>query len=143
MNYIHPNSKSITQKNLFSGKIDRYYFRIKKLCRYVRELFCQILWLNCIGHKFFLGTFRTNDVVSVCNEAFANQRAFARWASKAVVVPVTAFKGYEPRASNTCSKKYTQNQHKIIMQKKHYKSKILNFSIFFSKIVCIYIRKQG
>ena len=25
MNYIHPNSKSITQKNLFSGKIDRYY----------------------------------------------------------------------------------------------------------------------
>ena len=130
MNYIHPNSKSITQKNLFSGKIDRYYFRIKKLCRYVRELFCQILWLNCIGHKFFLGTFRTNDVVSVCNEAFANQRAFARWASKAVVVPVTAFKGYEPRSSDACSK----NTHKIIMQMKHYQSKMFNF-IFFSKII--------
>ena len=127
MNYIHPNSKSITQKNLFSGKIDRYYFRIKKLCRYVRELFCQILWLNCIGHKFFLGTFRTNDVVSVCNEAFANQRAFARWASKAVVVPVTAFKGYEPRTSHACSKKYTQNHH----AKETLSIKILNFSFFF------------
>ena len=35
MNYIHPNSKSITQKNLFSGKIDRYYYLDQKIM-YVR-----------------------------------------------------------------------------------------------------------
>ena len=54
--------------------------------------------LQTLMTSFFLnilGAFRTNDVVSVCIKAFANQRASARWANKVVVVPVMAFKGHE------------------------------------------------
>ena len=100
--------------------------------------FDEALWLTkallqTLTTSFVLNAprlFRKNDVVSVCNEAFANQRATARWANKAVVVPVTAFKGYEPRTSNACSKKYTQNHHaKGTLSIKNTKLQ------FFSKII--------
>lgn len=56
-----------------------------------------------VSHEFFLGTLRTNDFVSVSDEALANHRSFAGGAGEAIVVPVTTLKRYEPCTSNACN----------------------------------------
>ena len=60
-----------------------------------------ILLLYCIGHQFFLCTFRTNYIFCISYESFSYHGCFTRRANKTVVVPMSSFKGYESSTSNT------------------------------------------
>jgi hypothetical protein len=55
-----------------------------------------------ISHELLFGTFWANDVLSVCNEAFADHATFAAAADEAIIVPVTTFEWDESGTSDTC-----------------------------------------
>ena len=66
-----------------------------------KTYFCFLkLLLHCVGHQLLLGTLRADDILGIGDEAFAHQRGLAGGAAEAVVVPVPALEGDEPRAAD-------------------------------------------
>jgi len=57
-----------------------------------------------VSHELLFSTLRTNNILPVCYEAFANHRTLARRADKAIIMPVATLKRKKSCSTNACKR---------------------------------------